>query len=322
MKRSLPNAFTLIELLVVISTIGVLVALTLPAVNAAREAARRTQCINNIRQVAIAAHGTVSARDQFPTGVFGEEHGWGPNSACWSWLARILPFIERADLYDYAGCFDQAFQDWDIPNEGAAELVSLYLCPTAANRETRTKLGNFEDSSTPLALCNYKGVSGANWGDDESVGNIDAMQNGGQFETDFRNEGKNGSYDGMNKGDGILWRMDYKKPVKTGDVRDGLSNTFLIGEDLPDYNSWCSWPYSNHAYGTCAIPPNYKRYDPVTKKLNTYNWQNTHSFRSAHPGGLNFAYGDASSGFVSDTIDMELYRALSTRNGKEIIERP
>ena len=315
MKRSFQMAFTLVELLVVITTIGMLMALLLPAVNSAREAARRTQCINNIRQIAIAANAVTTTHDKFPTGVFGAEHGWGPDSACWSWLARILPWIERADLYEHAGCFEKPFRDWDVSNEAAAMLISLYLCPTAGNQEARAKLGNFEDSNVLLGLTNYKGVSGANWGDDESVGNYDAAQNNGQFETLFRNEGKNGSFDGLNKGDGIMWRMDYKSPVKTGDVLDGLSNTFLVGEDLPDYNQWCSWPYSNHAYGTCAIPPNHKQ-------KNIFNWQNTHSFRSAHPGGLNFAYADASSSFVSNSIDMEIYRALSTRNGKEIVSRP
>jgi hypothetical protein len=89
----------------------------------------------------------------------------------------------------------------------------------------------------------------------------------------------------------------------------------LIGEDLPDENHWCSWPYSNHAYGTCAIPPNHKQ-------ENKWNWQNTHSFRSAHPGGLNFTYADASTSFVSDSIELNIYRALATRNGKEIVTKP
>ena len=308
-------AFTLIELLVVITTIGMLMALIIPAVNSAREAARRTHCINNIRQIAIASHGTLSARDQFPTGVFGEEHGWGPDSACWSWLARILPHMERADLYEYAGCFQKPFRDFDIPNEGAAVMVPLFLCPTAANNEARSDLGNFEDRDVLLGLTNYKGVSGANWGNDDSVGNYDAAENDGQFETLFRNAGKNDSYDGLNKGDGIMWRMDYKNPVSAVQIRDGLSNTLLIGEDLPDENRWCSWPYSNHAYGTCAIPPNHTQ-------ENKWNWQNTHSFRSSHPGGLNFAYADASSGFVSDSIEQKVYRALATRNGQELISKP
>ena len=71
------------------------------------------------------------------------------------------------------------------------------------------------------------------------------------------NPGANGSEDGLENGDGIMWRSDYRQPVQDRDVTDGLSHTFLIGEDLPQQNLWCSWPYANNAYGTCAIPPNF-----------------------------------------------------------------
>ena len=302
------RAFTLVEILVVIAIIGTLVALLLPAVQMARESARRTSCTNNMRQIALASQQILAIRDRFPTGVFGEEYGWGANSATWSWLARLLPYVEQKQLYQYAGCFEKIFYD----SPGAATPVPLYFCPSAPNsEESRADLGNFEESGVVLGLTNYKGVSGANWGDDDSIGNPDAIENHGQFETLFRSAGTNGSYDGLNHGDGILWRMDYKKGLKASAVTDGLSNTFLVGEDLPDENAWCSWPYSNHAYGICAIPPNYIQED-------IWNWQNTHSFRSAHPGGLNFAFADASVRFISEDIEMETYKAMATRAGKEM----
>ena len=123
-----------------------------------------------------------------------------------------------------------------------------------------------------------------------------------EFHTLFPNPGANGSNDGQNDGDGILWRCDYTAGLREANVTDGLSHTFLVGEDLPEQNIWCSWPYANNAYGTCAIPPNY------TYK-NAWYWPNTSSFRSAHPGGLNFAMADASVHFIDAATDMAIYRA-------------
>ncbi len=124
------------------------------------------------------------------------------------------------------------------------------------------------------------------------------------------NPGTNGSEDGLENGDGVMWRSDYLNPIRYQNITDGLSNTFLVGEDLPALNLWCSWPYANNAYGTCAIPPNYTYQDPSW-------WPNTHSFRSAHPAGLNFALCDGSTHFINAGIDLATYRALATRAGGE-----
>ena len=146
-----------------------------------------------------------------------------------------------------------------------------------------------------MGQTNYKGVSGANWG-------ADGSQKKDSIGTLWANPGTNGSADGLNNGDGLMWRTDYLRPMQDADVRDGLSNTFLLGEDLPEKNLWCSWPYANNAYGTCAIPPNYTYRDPNW-------WPNTHSFRSAHPTGLNFALADGSVRFFSQYIALATYRA-------------
>lgn len=122
-----------------------------------------------------------------------------------------------------------------------------------------------------MGLTNYKGVSGANWGDDlEGLG-------GANFPTDWRNQGTNGSFDGLSNGDGMFFRTDYRRILRLSQIGDGTSSTFMIGEDLPGQDIWCSWPYANNAYGTCAIPPNVKAPDGSNYPPN--NWENVWSFR-------------------------------------------
>ena len=116
------------------------------------------------------------------------------------------------------------------------------------------------------------------------TGAADGSQKKDSIGTLWANPGTNGLADGLNNGDGLMWRTDYLRPMQDADVRDGLSNTFLLGEDLPEKNLWCSWPYANNPYGTCTIPPNYTYRDPNW-------WPNTHSFRSPPPYGVEFRAG-------------------------------
>src|SRR5262249_38805010 len=138
--------------------------------------------------------------------------------------------------------------------------------------------------------------------------------------TDWRNRGVNGSFDGLSQGDGIFYRSDFTRPLKFVQVTDGTSTTFMIGEDVPAKNQWCSWPYANNAYGTCAIPPNVKRADGLDYP--SYDWQNVWSFRSRHSGGVQFACADGSVHFVHDAIALPVYRALATIQGGEAVEAP
>jgi len=282
------SAFTIVEVLVVITIIGVLMALVLPAVQAARETARRSGCAGNIKQLALGCHLFHNAEGRVPPGQCGGEFKFGADSRCWSWLARILPHVEQESLYRHGGIPNSTFRQSTAP----PRQISLFLCPSDSFSHTgpRTDAGNFAEIQMPLGQTNYKAVCGANWGSDET-------QNLEYIETLWRNRGTNGSYDGQAHGDGIMWRNDIKYRLSFAKVKDGLSYTFLVGEDLPERNKFCSWPYSTHAYGTCAIPPNFTYSDPN-------RWENTLSFRSAHPGGLNFALADGSTHFVSDKIEL------------------
>ena len=158
-REASPHGFTLVELLVVIAIIGILIALLLPAVQAAREAARRASCQNKLRQIALAANNFHGDHDRFPPGQCGGKYGFGPDSRGWSWLARILPYLEYKNL----------FEDGDVPRRtlresGVADRqVALFLCPSDPSswKGPRTDAGNLE--GFPVGQTNYKGVSGANW---------------------------------------------------------------------------------------------------------------------------------------------------------------
>ncbi|HEY7153232.1 MAG TPA: DUF1559 domain-containing protein [Gemmataceae bacterium] len=307
--------FTLLELLVVLAIIGTLVGLLLPAVMRVREAASRTSCANNLKQLALAAHQYDDDFGRLPPGEIGPYqqpipgqpyYGWGPSSYGWSWLSRILPYVEQGPLFQLGGIPSKTLAQSNI----AASRISLFLCPsdTAYNAPPRTDTGNL--TGFPVGNTNYKGVSGSNWGYD--------LSQGAWFPTLWKHQGTNGSYDGLSQGDGAMFRTDILAPRRLLAITDGLSNTFLIGEDVPALNNWCSWPYATHAYGTCAIPPNAVRSNG--KPFDPNDWYNNHSFRSRHPGGLQFAFADGSVHFVAAAINLDLYRALATIQGGEAVD--
>lgn len=316
------RAFTLIELLVTLGIISLLMAMLLPAIQRVREAANKMSCASNLRQLAIAVQNYEVQYKRIPYGQIGPtgptqpppppgqpNYGWGKTSRGWSWLARLLPMIEQDNVYNQGEIGTKSLEQSGV----CAERITSFLCPSDSSyyAKPRTDAGDLTDFS--VGLTNYKGVSGSNWG-------YDGTQNL-NFPTKFRNKGANGSFDGLNQGDGVFYRMDYQNRRRLSDIKDGLSNTFMIGEDMPEKNRWCSWPYSSHTYGTCAIPPNYNKLSNG-KDINPLNWSRTHSFRSSHPGGLQFALADGSVRFIVTDIDLTVYRALSTINGRERVVMP
>jgi len=303
------RALTLLELLVVLAIIGVLLGLLLPAVMRVREAASRMTCASNLKQLALAVHAYHDSQGGLPCGQFKGPYGSGLNSRAWSWGARLLPYIEQQNISQTGGI--------PLRTLGAsgvlAERIPLLFCPsdTALSVGVTERAGNLPGVS--VGLTNYKGVSGANWGWDFQGKPV-------RLQTDWANRGTNGSYDGLANGDGMMYRSDWVRGLRLTSVTDGTSNTFMIGEDVPSLNDWCTWPYSNNAYGTCAIPPNVKR--PNGESYDPGDWQNTWSFRSRHSGGLNFALADGSVHFIANSIDLTLYRALATVSGGEVASPP
>lgn len=291
------KAVTLVELLISLAIIGVLMALLLPAVQWARESSRQAACQNNLRQLSLSCELFQTTSRTYPTGEFLGAYGLGKDSRAWSWLAKVLPHCDQDSVAVRGGIPVNTLASSKV----ADTPITLFLCPSDGDsppsRTDAGDLGGFRVGAT-----NYKAVSGANWGYDETMG--------GWFMSPWANVSKDGSFDGLNHGDGVMWRTDYRTPVNTAMVIDGLSNTFIIGEDIGYFNRWCSWPYSNNAYGTCAIPPNLVFDDP-------HDWRRTWSFRSFHPTGLYFAYGDGSVRFINENVDLPVYRAMATRAGHE-----
>jgi prepilin-type N-terminal cleavage/methylation domain-containing protein len=304
-------AFTLPELLVVLAILGTILGLVAPAVQKVREAASRAHCASNLRQVCLAVHQYEATHKRLPHGTVGPfkpvagqpNYGWGPDSYGWSWLARLLPYVDELNLYEQGGIPNKTLRQSGICDR----RIALFLCPSddAYNAAARTDAGNLDGFA--VGLANYKGVSGANWGDDKGEGKT--------YNLPYRNLGTNGSFDGLIEADGAMFRADGPLRLRLQHIHDGLSTTFLLGEDVPRLNRWLSWPYANNAYGTCAIPPNVKQ--PDGSYYNPLYWHYTWSFRSSHPGGLHFALADGAVRFIRNDIDLSIYRGLATIRGRE-----
>lgn len=301
-------AVTLIELLVVVAIITILVGLTVPAVQKVRGAAERATCSNNLKQIALATHTYHDTMGRFPPNAQpapGARPQYGPQTHGWSWLAVILPYLDQPALFAQTGLPNRTLYDG---RDAAAATVAVFRCPSGWMKSPRADaadLGVWNPPFIPVGVTNYKGVAGSNWAWGDSR---------------WRHKGANGSSDGLDDGDGLFYRSDARRITRLTDILDGTSTTFMVGEDVPELNHWCSWPYANNAVGTCAIGPNARQtngqpYDP-------WDWHNVYGFRSRHPGGLQFATADGSVHFVSDGIALDTYRALATIRGGEVAALP
>lgn len=294
--------FTLIELLVVIAIIAILIALLVPAVQKVREAAARTHCTNNLKQIALGVHAYHDVRKSLPRNASSNTYGYDQNGRSWSWLAQILPYIEQNPLYNLGnlGQLPGSQPTFISVPVVYATQINVYLCPSdASSASARTDRAN---SGQLCGSTNYRGVSGSNW-----------------CWGSYTNTGPSGDCNGLDNGNGLFYRGDTLQKIKIETIQDGSSNTLMVGEDIPEINQHCGWPNSNYANGTCSIPLNNALVAGQPGFNNKGDWPNVYSFRSRHTGGANFAFGDGRVTFVSETVDLNTYRALATRQGNEAV---
>jgi prepilin-type N-terminal cleavage/methylation domain-containing protein/prepilin-type processing-associated H-X9-DG protein len=321
------RAFTLVELLVVIAIIGSLVALLLPAVQAAREAGRRSQCQNQIRQLAIAAHNFHDVRNHFPPGVYQLSFAGAPRFRGVSLFVDLLPYIQQRSLAEGWDRVDPLTNTVGAANSRTAKKLPVLICPSDVIPENPINSG----SNRWYGLTSYGGNGGSRSYDP-------------QFATN----------------DGVFFVIGPGSqtapsgvPVRMADVLDGLSNTALLGERShfdPNHDSFAAnisapmgqivnpmgttgwWApsggrlvagdvtmsaYAPINFRTPANFANGGTMTPPATDFNSYLYYHDRkicAFGSLHPGGANFALGDGSTRFIAQTINLLNLQRLCVRN--------
>ena len=313
------GAFTLVELLVVIAIIGILVALLLPAVQQAREAARRTQCQNNLKQIALAVRSYNAANEMFPPGSVHTAGNTQPENAYMNWAIASLPFLEQQNLFDQ---YDPSLYNTHPDNRPVLRTqLAMMQCPSDP-RKNRLLVPTQVPSVGPegIATGSYKGNMGRRWTATNGFFDYPPHHNHAQ-----RTQEKRGPFHMV--GIGNLGQ------VTTGHIRDGLSNTLLVGEyhttesqflNATGTAFWAS-THSFHNEG-CPQPESLHRipdYDQCMTITGNQHWRCDRNFASLHSGGsITFAYCDGHVGSISANIDGQLYQSLATIDGGEVVQAP
>lgn len=354
-KRPRRFGFTLVELLVVIAIIGILVGLLLPAVQAAREAARRMQCQNNMKQLGLALHNHMDTYGSLPPGCVNSDTtdnryktgGWqhGQNQIGWHWLAMVLPYVEQPALWEQVQECNAAMATTSNPCDhceymssidhfGRQQLPAFSRCPSAV-----TLSKQFSDGSYGLEALGKGSNYAASWGASNMLGWENASTRGA-FGTVYLSANKVYS-----SGGGTPNRFHHNKGMGSRDFTDGLSNTValseIIGSDgLSGTSStdirgvWMS-PGMGATIFSAFLNPNSRERDviaacdeaipadrfPMLACTEERATENVYAAaRSFHAGGVNTAMADGSVRFFSETIDnVAVWRPLNTAQNGEVI---
>lgn len=314
--------FTLVELLVVIAIIGVLIALLLPAVQAAREAARRSSCQNNFKQVGLGLHNYHNTIKSFPPGNLRTGSYFG-----WSWGAYVLPYIEQGNVWDQidplrggAAPFTETNNFYVVGN-----LIEPYFCPSAANERA------WVDCCSSLTGNPALGAAGEN--DDLRQSNMAGVSDHRANGVDSNGFNVPGSSIPRADGSGMLFN---NFALEFQHVTDGTSNTLFVGEitsALSIHNTygpgwighmWGHWNCQSTQLGVNGpgtIPGGRNDIlDPLggDQARHVEYWSEV-GFSSHHPGGAHFVLVDASVQYLSENINQDVLEALTTRSGGEAI---
>lgn len=306
--RSIDRGFTLVELLVVIAIIGVLIALLLPAVQKARESARRKQCTNNMKQLGLAVQNYASVKRTLPS-----SEGWSDEGRSgFGWILKSLPYAEQQAIYDqFKPYFNRIMYNVSTAAEDGLLNVNcrnalktplpIFRC-TSDQESPLTSTIQFQigrNSPYEVAVTSYKGVAGTG-----IACRLTA------------------------ECDGVLWCDTYRRPIKFSAISDGTSHTMMIGEDMPSQNQHSAAYYGNGDYCS-TVPLILEEANNLTAMFNiiynppkTDKWKEVMTFRSTHPGGAQFCMVDGSVHFMNDTIDNKLFKALGTKAKGEPLRWP
>lgn len=314
------RGFTLVELLVVIAIIGILVSLLLPAVQSAREAARRMQCGNNLKQVALAMHSYHAAHETLPPGSI----SWGVSV---TWAVRVLPFLEQQNAYDKVSFSDLYYTG---PNDDfMKQRFAVYTCPSDTKR---SRTNGWTKHNYVVNAGNTGFVSPQYDGAEPQYNGV--MYGGAPFT-------RSGSYPHHGWPDEPVTWIDFDS------IRDGLSNTLMLSEAVQgatpssggvvDLRGFVWW--GNAATFETYLPPNSSQPDVYQSEVwcdhlatiasnppcvgpHTPSQPMTNAARSRHLGGVQTALCDGSVRYITDNIELQTWRDLSTAHGGEVVVVP